>query len=171
MSMSDSGDSLIAELITKDVQAEFDCTVRAPYEYPDSDSDDDAPDTTKLKMPKMHVYKVCVKTKVRSFQPNKSLIGSMQICPATRGGWTITRELLRTHTISRDMTFTFTGPKQLTGIIQKRAKKIGKNIAYRVWVDDNTQEDVKMIDMKFRDEQLIPPSLYRKLSKKGKENK
>ena len=60
MSMSDSGDSLIAELITKDVQAEFDCTVRAPYEYPDSDSDDDAPDTTKLKMPKMHVYKVCV---------------------------------------------------------------------------------------------------------------
>ena len=27
MSMSDSGDSLIAELITKDVQAEFDCTV------------------------------------------------------------------------------------------------------------------------------------------------
>ena len=28
------------------------------------------------------------------------------------------------------------------------AKKIGKNIAYRVWFDDNTQKDVKMIDMK-----------------------
>ena len=67
------------------------------------------------------------------------------------------------------MTFTCTGPKQLTGIIQKRSKNIGRNITYRVWFDDNTQEDVKMVDMKFRDEQLAPQPLYRKLTKADRE--